>query len=94
MVGKAFVKNEGIRMGVCKFIIRTLTCLGYVIIILNDDAAFDSLFATGTKRVSKSYKQDNMGLRRAVSESCSGVQNEVFPSQNSQLRPTHSTNTQ
>lgn len=37
MVGRTFAKNEGIRMGVCKFIIRTLTCLGYVLIFGNID---------------------------------------------------------
>jgi DNA (cytosine-5)-methyltransferase 1 len=30
MIGRAFVAGAGIKMGVVKFIVRSLTCLGFV----------------------------------------------------------------
>ena len=63
MVGRTFAKHEGIRMGVCKFIIRTLTCLGYVLILLNEEVSIS------LPQVSSAFQSPSSGAIWGTTES-------------------------
>lgn len=91
MVGRAFV--AGIKMGVVKFIVRSLTCLGFVSLlhisymIWDHNSGFDYI---DIKSASKSCRLGNTVLLKAGSEYCSGERSADYLYPSFPCRHTHS----